>query len=88
VGRWHGRCAVEPRASSESHNHRITGSALTSTLDDAVAALDHLARERYGKNVLALALRWILDQGPTVGREFMAPPARAAADGGLVSLRS
>jgi len=97
---------------------------------DAVAALDHLARERYGKDVLALALRWILDQGPTValwgarrgdqlwpiedalgwrfdegtraaidrilaetitdpvGPEFMAPPARAAADGRLVSLRS
>ena len=25
-----------------------------------------LARERYGKDVLAPALRWILDQGPTV----------------------
>ena len=33
---------------------------------DAVAALDRLARERYGKNVLALAVRWILDQGPTI----------------------
>jgi len=32
----------------------------------AVAALDQLARERYGKNVLALAVRWILDQGPTI----------------------
>ncbi len=28
--------------------------------------LDGLARERYGKNVLALAIRWVLDQGPTV----------------------
>ena len=28
----------------------------------AVAALDELARERFGKNVLALALRWVLDQ--------------------------
>src|SRR6266446_413342 len=33
---------------------------------DAVATLDRLARERYGKNVLALAVRWILDQGPTI----------------------
>src|SRR6266853_6125679 len=33
---------------------------------DAVATLDRLARERYGKNVLALAIRWILDQGPTI----------------------
>ncbi len=32
----------------------------------AVAALDRLARERYGKNVLALAVRWILDQGSTI----------------------
>ena len=32
----------------------------------AVQALDALARERYGKTVLALAIRWILDRGPTV----------------------
>ncbi|NWD72741.1 aldo/keto reductase [Pseudomonas gingeri] len=32
----------------------------------AVAALDLYARERHGKSVLALALRWVLDQGPTV----------------------
>lgn len=28
----------------------------------AVAALDRFARERYGKTVLALAVRWVLDQ--------------------------
>ena len=33
---------------------------------EAVGALERLARERYGRNVLALAVRWILDQGPTV----------------------
>src|SRR3989441_4530001 len=33
---------------------------------DAVAALDRLARERYGRNVLALAVRWVLGQGPTI----------------------
>ena len=33
---------------------------------DAVAALGRLARARYGKDVLALAVRWILDQGPTI----------------------
>jgi len=32
----------------------------------AVAALDRLAHERYGKSVLALAVRFILDQGPTI----------------------
>jgi aryl-alcohol dehydrogenase-like predicted oxidoreductase len=33
---------------------------------DAVAKLDAFARERYGKSVLALAVRWVLDQGPTI----------------------
>ncbi|MGA6096431.1 aldo/keto reductase [Stutzerimonas marianensis] len=32
----------------------------------AVEALKSLARERHGKSVLALAIRWVLDQGPTV----------------------
>src|SRR5262249_54991063 len=33
---------------------------------DAVALLGMLARERFGKSVLDLAVRWILDQGPTI----------------------
>lgn len=32
----------------------------------AVGALDSYARECHGKSVLALALRWVLDQGPTI----------------------
>ncbi|WP_420997987.1 aldo/keto reductase [Cupriavidus sp. 30B13] len=32
----------------------------------AVQALEALARERFGKSVLALAVRWVLDKGPTV----------------------
>ena len=32
----------------------------------AVETLDALARRHYGKSVLALAVRWVLDQGPTV----------------------
>jgi aryl-alcohol dehydrogenase-like predicted oxidoreductase len=32
----------------------------------AVRALERLARERHGKTMLALAVRWILDQGPTI----------------------
>ena len=32
----------------------------------AVEELQRLARERFGKSVLALAVRWILDQGPTI----------------------
>lgn len=33
---------------------------------EAVAKLDALARETFGKSVLALAVRWILDQGGTI----------------------
>ncbi|MET0408515.1 MAG: aldo/keto reductase [Hyphomicrobium sp.] len=32
----------------------------------AVDALSALARDRFGKSVLALAVRWVLDQGPTI----------------------
>lgn len=32
----------------------------------AVAALKRLAHERFDKTVLALAVRWVLDQGPTI----------------------
>ena len=32
----------------------------------AVDALSELARENYGKSVLALAVRWVLQQGPTI----------------------
>ena len=32
----------------------------------AIGELDKLARERFGKSVLALAVRWVLDQGPTI----------------------
>lgn len=32
----------------------------------AVDELKKLARERFGKSVLALAVRWVLDQGPTI----------------------
>jgi diketogulonate reductase-like aldo/keto reductase len=31
----------------------------------AVAALDHFARENYGKRVIDLAVRWVLDRGDT-----------------------
>jgi aryl-alcohol dehydrogenase-like predicted oxidoreductase len=32
----------------------------------AVDELTNLARDRFGKSVLALAMRWVLDQGPTI----------------------
>jgi aryl-alcohol dehydrogenase-like predicted oxidoreductase len=32
----------------------------------AVKALDAFARENFGKSVLALAVRWVLDRGPTI----------------------
>jgi aryl-alcohol dehydrogenase-like predicted oxidoreductase len=33
---------------------------------NAVAGLDRFANARFGKSVLALAVRWILDRGPTI----------------------
>ncbi len=33
---------------------------------NAVGQLDVFAKERYGKSVLALAVRWVLDAGPTI----------------------
>lgn len=32
----------------------------------AVTDLEKLAKQRFGKSVLALAVRWVLDQGPTI----------------------
>jgi aryl-alcohol dehydrogenase-like predicted oxidoreductase len=32
----------------------------------AVSALDGFARAKFGKSVLVLAVRWILDRGPTI----------------------
>jgi aryl-alcohol dehydrogenase-like predicted oxidoreductase len=32
----------------------------------AVRELEKLARNRFGKSILALAVRWVLDQGPTI----------------------
>jgi aryl-alcohol dehydrogenase-like predicted oxidoreductase len=43
---------------------KFRGSRLVQYLA-AVSELDALARERFGKSVLALAVRWVLDQGPT-----------------------
>ena len=43
---------------------------------DAVQALSKLAQERFGKSVLALAVRWILDQGPTIALWGARKPAQ------------
>ena len=42
---------------------------------DAVAALDEFARERYQKDVLALALRWLIDQPGVTTALWGATPA-------------
>jgi len=42
----------------------------------AVDALGMLARERFGKSVLALAVRWVLDQGPTIALWGARSPAQ------------
>jgi aryl-alcohol dehydrogenase-like predicted oxidoreductase len=44
---------------------KFRGSRLTQYLA-AVSELEALARKRFGKSVLALAVRWVLDQGPTI----------------------
>jgi len=45
----------------------------------AVQALDRFARVRFGKNVLALAVRWILDQGETIALWGARRPEQLAA---------
>ncbi|ODR97253.1 general stress protein [Methyloceanibacter stevinii] len=45
----------------------------------AVAELDALARKKFGKSVLALAVRWILDQGDTVALWGARRPAQLDA---------
>jgi aryl-alcohol dehydrogenase-like predicted oxidoreductase len=47
----------------------------------AVAALERYARERYGLPVLALAVRWVLDQGDTVALWGARRPAQLDAAG-------
>jgi aryl-alcohol dehydrogenase-like predicted oxidoreductase len=46
----------------------------------AVEELKKLARQRFGKSVLALVVRWVLDQGPT-GRSLGRTPSRSAGSG-------
>lgn len=47
----------------------------------AVDALDRFARERYGKGVLALAIRWVLDHGGTTALWGARRPDQLAAVG-------
>ena len=47
---------VDPKFAGERYREYLS----------AVEALRNLAQERFGKSVLALAVRWVLDQGPTI----------------------
>jgi len=47
----------------------------------AVAELDQFAKARFGKNVLALAVRWILDRGATIALWGARRPEQVAAIG-------
>lgn len=49
----------------------------------AVAELDALAAERYGRGVLDLAVRWVLDQGPTIALWGARRPDQLAPVAGL-----
>jgi aryl-alcohol dehydrogenase-like predicted oxidoreductase len=53
----------------------------------AVAALQQFAQARYGKSVLELALRWVLDQGPTVALWGARRPAQLDPVGGIEGWR-
>ena len=45
----------------------------------AVEQLKELARQRFGRSVLALAVRWVLDQGPTIALWGARSPAQLDA---------
>ncbi|MDB5986067.1 MAG: aldo/keto reductase [Nevskia sp.] len=45
---------------------KFADARLRSRYVSAVGALDALARERCGRGVLSLAVRWVLDRGPTI----------------------
>jgi aryl-alcohol dehydrogenase-like predicted oxidoreductase len=47
----------------------------------AVRALERLARERYGRSVIALAVRWLLDQGAAVALWGARHPGQLAPAG-------
>ena len=51
---------------------------------EAVRALDDYARQRFGKTVLALAVRWILDRGPTIALWGARHPAQLDAFGDVL----
>jgi aryl-alcohol dehydrogenase-like predicted oxidoreductase len=53
----------------------------------AVAVLDRLARERYDRTVLALAVRWILDQGVSVALWGARKPEQLAPIGDVIGWR-
>ncbi|MFT9375172.1 aldo/keto reductase [Komagataeibacter saccharivorans] len=46
---------------------------------EAVRQLQDFARERHGKSLLALAIRWVLDQGPTIALWGARRPDQIAA---------
>jgi aryl-alcohol dehydrogenase-like predicted oxidoreductase len=63
-----GRMTVETRFSGDDlrkNDPKFQGQRFLQYLA-AVGELKRLARDRFGKSVLALALRWVLDQGPTI----------------------
>lgn len=58
--------ATEFKADDLRHNDPKFREPRFSQYLAAVAALDRFAHARYGQDVLALAVRWVLDQGDTV----------------------
>jgi aryl-alcohol dehydrogenase-like predicted oxidoreductase len=54
---------------------------------DAVSRLDRFARERYGKGVMHLAVRWILDQGSDIALWGARHPQQVAGIGGVMGWR-
>lgn len=63
-----GRMKADTKFSGDDlrqHDPKFQGERFQQYLQ-AVEALRSLAQQRYGKSVLALAVRWVLDQGPTI----------------------
>jgi aryl-alcohol dehydrogenase-like predicted oxidoreductase len=63
------RCCRGPRSSGGDDLRKVDPKFQGQRFRQYLAAVDQLkrlAQQRFGKSVLALAVRWVLDQGPTI----------------------
>jgi aryl-alcohol dehydrogenase-like predicted oxidoreductase len=77
-----GRITAETRFEGDDlrrSDPKFADARLRSRYIAAVSALDVLARERFGRDVLSLAVRWVLDRGPTIALWGARRPDQLAA---------